>query len=694
MITFARSGDFFLILLQNVTGEYLANAQEEGETLGHNPDVQECDSEMKSNEVNGNQIDGKIKNGPHTTQNAEGLDGEKAPFGGNGNVSEQSESISSHSTLEDETPLSIALRNPKNKFEEDLANMIFDHSISKECSRAQICLYLKDPLVMDDLVKGTKFDLEAILLKWNKGPRSNLLHVATELENVALMQEIFRKARNGNEDAEECVETGKVESIQFAAEKLLLEPLNYLLDMDTEPAKTFNKAIGDNEKAQEILEELLHEAAIHDCDKIFTWILASKEKNWLRSCFKKESYRGTFFHSIAKGKTKSFQLYEDVLQNLKIKSNEKQYVTNIFAKKDKDENTVLHIAAQEPITDQKLKIISAMLEKGAIPSIRNKNGETFLKMSLGMPQRLCAHINNMNDQWFKHLIRNRKVLEGFIELKNDDIFSTMLKRFGALVNIEKDKEQQVHPITLLHYMWDDRKVFEKSFHELLIWEAKYHENKLDALKECCYEKLKPDKAFVIFDSMEHKVEKPFDFAYCASRAFGSIMSLFFIMKLVDFATDITLNIEYYVDEFQDFPSKSKCDAMTDQTITCYFHQMNEKTLFFTSFCIFALTFCFDLYFLMSSKKSNHYLSVLVGFCCWDNFAEATSSTQKALYWLCWVPIFTFNQIFTPLYGFMMDSFVEYWRPSKKERPRMERSKACKSCFGCTGRLKGNVIYAM
>ena len=46
---------------------------------------------MKSNEVNGNQIDG-----PHTTEIAEGLNGERAPLGGNGHVSEQSESTSSH----------------------------------------------------------------------------------------------------------------------------------------------------------------------------------------------------------------------------------------------------------------------------------------------------------------------------------------------------------------------------------------------------------------------------------------------------------------------------------------------------------------------------------------------------------------------------------------------------------------------
>ena len=378
---------------------------------------------------------------------------------------------------------------------------------------------------------------------------------------------------------------------------------------------------------------------------------------------------------------------------MKTQNEHKKYLQDLFAKKDKDGNTVLHIAAQEPITDQKLKMISDMLEKGAIPSETNKKGETFLKMSLGMPQRLCAHINKMDDNWFKHLISNREVLQSFIALKDDDIFSTMLKRFSAIAEDETDKAKQVHPITLLDYIWEDKKVLDDSFHELMIWEAKYHDKNLDELKACCHDNLEPEKSFEIYNNMEQKVEEPFGIAYCMRRAFKSFITIFFIMKIIDFATDVTLNIEYYVDEFKDFPSKSECDAMTSPSITCYFHQMNGKTLFSTSLSIFVLTFCFDLLFVMSDKKSNHYLATLVGFCCWKNFKDHTTPFQKTLYWFCWIPLFIFNQIFTPLYGFFMESFVEYWLPTPKQRPAGKARKApCSKCHLCIGCKKSKVHY--
>ena len=169
-----------------------------------------------------------------------------------------------HTTL-----VSINLANSK-----AMSNLIMYHN--DDCGRAQIYSFLRNPSIMDDLVKGTKFELEAFLLKWNKSPRANLLHVATELGNVALMQEIFKKARIRNGSVEECVNIGKEESVQLAAEKLLLEPLDYLLDMDSNPAKTFKYVFETNENAQKTIENILHEAASQDKDRIFIWILASK----------------------------------------------------------------------------------------------------------------------------------------------------------------------------------------------------------------------------------------------------------------------------------------------------------------------------------------------------------------------------------------------------------------------------------
>ena len=110
----------------------------------------------------------------------------------------------------------------------------------------------------------------------------------------------------------------------------------------------------------------------------------------------------------------------------------------ILCQQDNDDNTALHIAAKEP-TDDKLKIIANMLERGAIPSKKNKNNETFLKMSLNMPIKLRDHINKMEDSWFEELIKNEELLLSFVDLGEPDdggagdaIFWSILKKFSSL----------------------------------------------------------------------------------------------------------------------------------------------------------------------------------------------------------------------------------------------------------------------
>ena len=579
-------------------------------------------------------------------------------------------------TDDHEIPFHTALKNLKEKFEEKVAEMIKSHD--EMCCRDQILSYLRNPIIVEDLVQGSKFRLQEFLLKWNKSPTCNLLHIGTELGSVPLMTEIFKKARNGNKAAEYCIELGRDESIQFAAVNTKLEPLNFLLiDVDKSPGATFDVAIRNNPKVQEKMEDLLHEAAIHDCHLIFKWILESKPTTWHRDCFKKDQDKGTLFHSIVKGQTRSFELYNELLKHLDFHDDEKESLKEMFEKVDKDQNTVLHIAAIEPITDEKLKIISDMLKQGAIPSLKNKNGQTFLEMSSGMSHKLCTHINNMEDDWFKNLIQNKKLLKSFIDLRDDTIFCAMLKKFSNLSNVEGAE----HPIDFIEHIWNNKKVLKESFKQLLIWEANYHRNDLKKLKECCHKKLDDEKNYIVFNEMEKNVEIPFGIGYCAKKIFQNIFLLFFIMKFVDFATDVTLNIEYYVDEFKDFPNKTKCDAMTNPTITCYFHKMNGKILFITSMCIFALTYCFDLIFVMSDQKSNHYYATLVGFCCWSNFVESTSRVKKVFFYLCWAFLFAFNQVLAALYGFLMELFVDYWRPTDNQRPVTSRQD-CGWCLNC------------
>ena len=336
-------------------------------------------------------------------------------------------------------------------------------------------------------------------------------------------------------------------------------------------------------------------------------------------------------------------------------SDNKEYLEKIFSKVDKYGNTALHIAAQEPITDQKVYMIFDMLEKGALPLLKNKADNTFLEMSLDGAQRIRGHIQyNLDSLWFKHLMSNRKVLESFIELKDDDMIKTIFKRFRTLSDTD-----QFHPMTLFNNIWEHRNVMENSWNELIIWEAKHHDCYLDQIKKCCHDSLASTRSVIVLNNLLKKVEKSFDLNYCVGRACQSFSLVFFVLKFVDFATDITLNIEYYEDEFKDFPTKSECERMNSPTITCYFHEMHGKILFLSSLCIFVLTYIADLYFVLCDKQSDHYFATLAGFCCWNNFKANTTTLRKMVYFICWIPLSIANHLFLHVYGFVTEAFIDY-----------------------------------
>ena len=134
-------------------------------------------------------------------------------------------------------------------------------------------------------------------------------------------------------------------------------------------------------------------------------------------------------------------------------------------KQDENGNTALHLSAIEPITEENLKIITKMLQKGVNPAQKNKAGDTFLVGNMSL--RLRQHINQEKDEWFANLIKNDELLKNFIELQDDDIFCSILKRFSRLTTTKG----AVHPIELLDYIWMSRDVLKNSLNELLSWEG-------------------------------------------------------------------------------------------------------------------------------------------------------------------------------------------------------------------------------
>ena len=119
--------------------------------------------------------------------------------------------------------------------------------------------------------------------------------------------------------------------------------------------------------------------------------------------------------------------------------------------------------------------------------------------------------------------------------------------------------------------------------------------------------------------------------YFVKKAFKGMFLVFLIVKIIDFVTDITINVRFYHPNddkrdsiFSNLPSNETCvDEQNNFNSTlrleCYFHQMNEWMLFSSSIAIFALTYTIDAFFVMTDENSKQYKAIMVpGVCCWEN----------------------------------------------------------------------------
>ena len=152
-------------------------------------------------------------------------------------------------------------------------------------------------------------------------------------------------------------------------------------------------------------------------------------------------------------------------------------------------------------------MITRLLEQGALPSRTNKEGKTFLKMSIGVGQQLCHFISSkLPDSWFSALAGNKELLNSFIGLDDDDIFCEILKKFSTMseqTNTEFHRCGSQHPMDFLDDLWDKRDVLSESLKQLLSWEIRFHGNDLDQLHTCCH-KLKPDRSFRVFEMLNKR----------------------------------------------------------------------------------------------------------------------------------------------------------------------------------------------
>ena len=250
-----------------------------------------------------------------------------------------------------------------------------------------------------------------------------------------------------------------------------------------------------------------------------------------------------------------------------------------------------------------------------------------------------------------------------------------------------------HPIDFVKEIFEKKDKFKTAFPKLLDWEGEYHKNDSAQVRQCCYAEVDPNKAYNVNQGIQEVIIKTLTKGYFVKNAFKGMFLYFLSVKLVDFVTDITMNIRFYPNKndadsiFQHF--NQTCIAasttlnstlinstLTNSTLTnstavqleCYFYKMNDWMLFVSSLLVFALTYFADGFFVMTNENTKQYKAVMVPcFCCLEKLTSQWAKSFLRIYWYGILPFF--NQVFIYIYGFWVRTFVGYW----KRRHQLEKA---------------------
>ena len=595
--------------------------------------------------------------------------------------------INEHSILDK------AFSNIKDPNCEAIANYILNHN--DNCGRSQVVDILKKSNIIEPLTAGLKEKLLFFLCSWISSEEANILRVASELNNVKLLQAIYEK----DEFSKECIKLGLNAAILYAAEKVHLETLEFLLykGKNFKPDEIFDRIIKDK---PDLLHKLIHQSAENDCPEIFRLLMNNENAMGL---FDQDTAGTTnLLHSISLGKENASKNFDHLIKVLEDKGNVSA-LKPLLCQQDSKGNTPLHTAAQGSVNESKLKVMSRMLEKGADPSVRNRKYKTFLEMSVGCSQMLCSYISKLSgDTWFQDLIKDGDQLQKLIDLENDELFCTILQKFKDMPTVD----EEAHPKSLIIKLWHRKDILKESMKELLCWEARYHRNNLaipgegedirnKSIKECC-QSFDPNMNFQVFSEMEKIVHYPLTISFFVKKSLTTLSMFIFLLKFLDMAFDIALCHQYYHpgEFFKNIPSVETCQE--NFTLGCYFNQMNKMNLFTISIIIFIIILLADLFFVLTSKHSHHYRAVATGHCCWENF-QRSKRKKEWQYNIFWLLMTIFNQIGSFIYWCIMQAILDYWKPSKKQRPRSnveeeDQISPCKNCMNCPNQTSCFCIF--
>ena len=241
-------------------------------------------------------------------------------------------------------------------------------------------------------------------------------------------------------------------------------------------------------------------------------------------------------------------------------------------------------------------------------------------------------------------------------------------------------------------IFDKRDFFKASFDSLLLWEIEYHKNLPENIKKCCYETVDPNQAFEMLREIEKFEPKSANFGYFIKRSSEGAFLLFFVNKLVDFISDVTINFQFYItaaavksneaNETIILDPNSTLSHSSEFTVSQHLDKMNNWIFFAGSISIFVFTYIADAVLVMTSNHTKHFKATMVGSCCYKSLSNSKVKQRlRTCYWYGILPLF--NQIVIYAYHFYVQAISDYWKSMLSLKLRLKELKTTLNQPGST-----------
>ena len=137
------------------------------------------------------------------------------------------------------------------------------------------------------------------------------------------------------------------------------------------------------------------------------------------------SHEECSLHKIIKKDINSLEFFNIFTKDM---SADMEDLADALSNKDSSGNSLYHLAAQDPINEDKLTIIHQLLILGVDPFLKNLDNQTFLQMSANVKPQLIHFLENSLSSCDFECYKSLSVLHPIIRLGDDALLSSILNR--------------------------------------------------------------------------------------------------------------------------------------------------------------------------------------------------------------------------------------------------------------------------